>query len=116
MLKTNQKKEGHSYNYISLVASVATFLLLVGRYFFVYIDGSIIIALLEGCLFFLIPIILNFLDILMQAGIFLCWSPSIFQLYSTHEVMKEIAVPETSNYVGVEALFASVQCFSISYF
>jgi len=47
-------------NYISLVASVATFFVVGWEIFFRLYRWFNIIALLEGCLFFLIPIIFKF--------------------------------------------------------
>src|SRR3954469_24841084 len=88
-------------NYISLVATAATLLLLIGREFFAHVNTSILITLLEGSLFFLIPIILNFLGYTIASRLLLCWAPSLFQLFSTHEAMREIVIHETSHYVGL---------------
>src|SRR5689334_21622199 len=74
-------------NYISLVATVGTLLLLIGRHFFAHLSASIITTLLEGSFFFLIPIILNFLGYTNASRLLLCWAPSLFQLFSTHEAM-----------------------------
>jgi len=66
-------------NYISLVVAAATLLLLIGRQFFVNLNVSIVVTLLEGSFFFMIPIILNFLGYTNASRLLLCWAPCLFR-------------------------------------
>lgn len=98
-------------NYISLVASVATALLLIGRYLFAHVDTSIFLTLFEGTFFFLVPIVLNYFGRTTASRILLCWAPSFFQLYSAQEAMREIPIPETSHYVGFRLFLLAFSSF-----
>src|SRR6187549_765580 len=98
-------------NYISIVAAVATLLLLAGRYFFATVNLSIAFTLFQGCLLFMVPVLLNRLGYINVSRVALCWLPTVYQLYSSTIAMQQATSFETSSYVGLRFFMIAFSCF-----
>ena len=98
-------------NYISLIAAGATLLLLLGRYLFATVNVSIALTLLQGCILFILPVILNRSGFINLSRFALCWLPPAYQLYATLETLKEVSVFETSTFVGLRFFMVAFSCF-----
>jgi len=98
-------------NYVSLVAAGATLLLLIGRYLFAHINFSIALTLMQGCILFLLPVLLNRFGFINVSRLALCWLPPAYQLYATLQTMKEVSEFETSTYVGLRFFILAFSCF-----
>lgn len=98
-------------NYISLVAVVATLLLLIGRVFFANVNASIAFTLLLGSALFMLPIVLNRFGFIQASRLALCWVPTGYQLYAAVQTMSQVAVHESSAYVGLRFFLLAFSCF-----
>jgi PAS domain S-box-containing protein len=98
-------------NYISLLAAMASILLLIGRYFFAYTNWSIIVTLAEGCLIFLLPVAMNRMGYIHLSRLALCWLPAAHQFYAILQVLHEVPSLESSMYVGLRFFLLTFCCF-----
>jgi PAS domain S-box-containing protein len=98
-------------NYISLVAAGATLSLLIGRFLFAHVNFSIALTLMQGCILFLLPVLLNRFGFINVSRLALCWLPPAYQLYATLQTMKEVSEFETSTYVGLRFFILAFSCF-----
>jgi len=98
-------------NYISLVAAGATLSLLIGRFLFAHVNFSIALTLMQGCILFLLPVLLNRFGFVNASRLALCWLPPVHQLYATLQTMKEVSEFETSTYVGLRFFILAFGCF-----
>lgn len=98
-------------NYISLVAALATLLLLVGRQFFAYVNFSVAFTLILGFALFLIPIALNRFGYFNASRLVLCWLPALYQIYASVTTHIETGEPENSTYVGLRFFLLAFSCF-----
>jgi len=108
---SSEKRNVVLTNYISLVAVSAILLLLTGRIFLAHVTPSIVFVLLQGCILFLLPILINRLGYINISRLVLCWIPALYQLYSAVHTMHDVEVQETSNYVGLRFFLLAFSCF-----
>jgi PAS domain S-box-containing protein len=98
-------------NSISLLAVAATILLLTLRGIFAYVNANVLFTLVPACFFFLLPIFMNRVGLYNLSRLFLCWFPALFQLYASLRTMNEVAVFESSTYVGLRFFNLAFCCF-----